>query len=66
MEIYIFNPDADLALADGGENYIAPASARLMARDLALLPLWYAEAGSGVLAPSLLSLGDGHLPFAAI
>lgn len=52
MEIYIFNPDADLALADGGENYIAPASARLMARDLALLPLWYAEAGSGVLAPS--------------
>ena len=52
MELYVFNPDADLALAHGGENYIAPASARLMARDLALLPLWYAGEGSGVLASS--------------
>ena len=41
-----------MALADGKENYIAPASARLMARDLALLPLWYAGVGDGVLAPS--------------
>ena len=28
MKLYIFNPDADLALADGGDNYIAPAAAR--------------------------------------
>ena len=33
-------------------NYMAPASARQMASDLALLPMWYAEAGSAVLAPS--------------
>lgn len=52
MDLYLFNPDADLALADGGANYIPPASARQMARDLALLPAWYAPSGSGVLAPS--------------
>lgn len=52
MDLYVFNPDADLALADGGANYIPPASARQMARDLALLPVWYAPPGSGVLAPS--------------
>ena len=52
MELYVFNPDADMSLAHGGENYIPPASARLMARDLALLPLWYAGVGSGVLAPT--------------
>ena len=39
MKLHVFNPDADMALADGKENYIAPASARLMARDLALLPI---------------------------
>ena len=52
MKLYIFNPDADLALADGGDNYIAPAAARLMAGDLALLPVWYAGEGDGVWAPS--------------
>lgn len=52
MELYIFNPDADLALAHGGENYIAPTSARLMASDLALLPIWYAGEGNAVLASS--------------
>lgn len=52
MNLYLFNPDADLALADGGANYIPPASARQMAHDLALLPAWYARPGGGVLAPS--------------
>ena len=52
MKLYIFNPDADLALADGGDNYIAPAAARLMAGDLALLPVWYAGEVDGVWAPS--------------
>ena len=41
-----------MALASGETNYMAPASARQMASDLALLPMWYAEAGSAVLAPS--------------
>lgn len=52
MKLYLFNPDTDLALADNNENYMPPASARLMARDLALLPIWYAQPGSAVLAPS--------------
>ena len=41
-----------MALASGETNYMAPASARQMVSDLALLPMWYAEAGSAVLAPS--------------
>ena len=41
-----------MALASGETNYMAPASARQMASDLALLPMWYAEAGSAVLAPA--------------
>ncbi len=50
--LYIFNPEHDLALASGEANYMAPASARRMASELALLPIWYAEEGSAVLAPS--------------
>ena len=41
-----------MALANNEENYIAPASVRRMAQDLALLPIWYAQPGSAVLAPS--------------
>ena len=52
MKLYLFNPDTDLALANHTENYMAPASARRMAQDLAVLPVWYAEPGSSVLAPS--------------
>ena len=35
---------------------MAPASARQMASELALLPMWYAEEGSVVLAPSAYNL----------
>lgn len=52
MKLYVFNPDSDMALAHNNENYLAPASVRQMAHDLALLPMWYALPGSGVLAPS--------------
>lgn len=51
-KFYIFNPDNDLALANGDENYMPPASARQMITDLALLPAWYAASGSDVLASS--------------
>ncbi len=54
--LYIFNPEHDLALASGEMNYMAPASARRMASELALLPMWYAEEGSAVLAPSAYNL----------
>lgn len=49
MELYLFNPDADMALADNSAHYITPASIRRMANDLALLPLWYSQPGSFVL-----------------
>lgn len=51
MNLYLFNPDADLALAHHTESYIAPAAVRQMAYDLAFLPAWYAESGSAVLLP---------------
>ena len=52
MKIYVFNPDTDMALADNQENYMAPVNIRRMAEDLALLPVWYAQPGSAVLAAS--------------
>ena len=48
MQIYLFNPDADLALADNRPTYVAPDTVRQMTRDLALLPFWYAGDGGGV------------------
>lgn len=50
MEVYLFNPDNDLALSSGVVNYMAPASARKMAEDLSLLPLWYASTDSCILS----------------
>ena len=55
-ELYLFNPDNDLSLASGEVNYMPPATARRMAEELALLPAWYASAGSAVLAPSAYNL----------
>lgn len=43
MKLHIFNPENDLALADGNANYCAPPSACKIAYDLATLPLWYAN-----------------------
>ena len=52
MKLYVFNSDTDMALASNEENYIAPASARRMAQDLALLPVWYVQPGSCLLYTS--------------
>ena len=49
MRLYIFNPDTDLALANGKGNYTPTEGVRHMINDLALLPLWYAKSGSYVL-----------------
>lgn len=56
MKLYVFNPDSDMALAHNNENYLAPASIRRMAHDLALLPMWYALPESAVLAPSAYNI----------
>lgn len=41
--LFLFNPENDLALANGSPYFCAPESARVMKSDLSLLPLWYAE-----------------------
>ena len=41
-----------MALADGRANYLPPSSAHQMALDLAILPMWYATSGDGILAAS--------------
>lgn len=50
MSLYFFNPDNDLALANFRVNYTPPASALKIARDLAMLPLWYAPNGAKIVA----------------
>ena len=53
MDLHVFNPENDLALACFNPNFIPPASARLMAKDLACLPMWWANEGDVVLLESL-------------
>jgi len=67
-KLYLFNPDNDLALANGNENYMAPSSARKMSEDLACLPIWYADGDGYVLASSAynndyLKLVKSNFPF---
>ena len=60
MKLHIFNPENDLALADGNSNYCPPPMARAIARDLAALPLWYASGCDCVLVSS-----NAHLEYAS-
>lgn len=46
VDVYLFNPEHDLALAHGAHNYTAPPFARQFRHDLRLLPAWVAHAGS--------------------
>lgn len=48
-DIYIFNPENDLALAYGLEGYTAPPRARMLRRDLQLLPIWYCRGNATIL-----------------
>ena len=52
MILHIFNPENDLALADGAANYCPPPAAVRIACDLGTLPLWFADEGDVVLLPS--------------
>lgn len=56
MRLHVFNPENDLALACFSPHFIPPRSARLMARDLAALPAWWAGPGDAVRA----SVRDGE------
>ena len=51
VDVYLFNPEHDLALAHGAHNYTAPPFARQLRHDLRLLPAWVAPAGSYVAVP---------------
>ncbi|MCM1108910.1 MAG: hypothetical protein NC388_07630 [Clostridium sp.] len=41
MNLYLFNPENDLALANNDPHFIPPRSARRMAADLCMLPVWW-------------------------
>lgn len=45
-EIYLFNPENDMALANFTPYYKAPSEIIRMANDLSVLPAWYAPEGS--------------------
>lgn len=49
-KIRIFNPEHDLALAFGGTNYTAPPMARLLRRDLQMLPAWFSSGDEYILS----------------
>lgn len=52
-ELYLFNPENDLALAHGKVQYTAPPNAVRLHNAGALLPLWYCGDGAKVLASSV-------------
>ena len=45
MKVHIFNPENDMALADGNPGYTPPAIIRQMRDELYWLPNWWAEEG---------------------
>lgn len=48
-KLHLFNPDNDLALASGIENFTAPKAAADLRNAGACLPLWYGQSGDAVL-----------------
>jgi hypothetical protein len=51
VDVYLFNPEHDLALAHGTHNYTAPPFARQFRHDMRLLPAWLAPDGAYVAIP---------------
>ena len=45
VRLFIFNPENDMALADGKPGYTPPAQIQQMRRELWWLPEWWAEEG---------------------
>ena len=58
VDVYLFNPEHDLALAHGTHNYTAPPFARQLRHDLRLLPAWLAPEGAYVAVPDDVSLDE--------
>lgn len=49
MTLHIFNPEHDIALASGLDNFTAPHAGRQLRHDLGWLPAFWAEEGDGIL-----------------
>ena len=47
--LFLFNPDCEMAIADGGNFYTPPKNVVRMVQDLAFLPAWLSKPGDGVL-----------------
>ena len=58
VDVYLFNPEHDLALAHGAHNYTAPPFARQLRHDLRLLPSWLAPAGACIAIPDDCSIDE--------
>ena len=66
MTLHIFNPENDMALADGKPGYTAPDTIRQMRSELYWLPSWWAAEGDQVWdgeSPVTLSPGDEISPW---
>lgn len=48
MRLHLFNPGYETAVLQGKPNYTPPANVQRMQRELAFLPLWYADAADYV------------------
>lgn len=48
--LHLFNPENDIALAVGSDNFTAPKAALALRNAGAALPLWYGDQGDAVLA----------------
>lgn len=51
MQLHVFNPDHDMALAANYPAYIAKAAGRRLMSAMAWLPVYYADVGDAVLLP---------------
>lgn len=49
-DLFLFNPENDLALAFGEEGYTAPPLAAALRRDLQMLPAWYGSDNAVILS----------------
>lgn len=59
-DFHLFNPENDLALGLGCQNYTPPPHAAALHRAGALLPMWWAARGDRILAPECLR-ADAHI-----
>lgn len=46
--LWIFNPDCEMAIANGSKYYMPPANVVTMAEDLAVLPVFLGESEDGL------------------